>query len=86
MEVTCIKHSSRIYPKKLRKATKDTEWAVEPGISKVRIKSAVIIQLRHSANDEEVRIGEEAVIVFLKVQPVTCFENFPVGKFINPSL
>lgn len=36
--------------------------------------------------NEEVRIGEEAVMVFLKVQLGTGFENFPVGIFINPSL
>jgi hypothetical protein len=83
--VACIKHCSRIYPKELRKTTKDSEWPAEPGISKVRFRSAVKIQLRDSMN-EEVRIGEEAVMVFLKVQLGTGFENFPVGIFINPSL
>jgi hypothetical protein len=37
-------------------------------------------------NDKEVGIEEEPVMVFLKVQLGTGFENFPVGIFMNPSL
>jgi hypothetical protein len=43
MEVACIKHCSRIYPKELRKTMKYSEWPVEPGIYKVRIRCAVKI-------------------------------------------
>jgi hypothetical protein len=74
--VARIKHCSRIYRKELKKTTSRPEWPVEPGIPEVRIRSAVEIQLRHSVNDEEVGITEEAVMIFLKVQFVAGFENF----------
>lgn len=86
MEVACIKHCSRIYPKELKKTTNYSELLVEPGISKVRNGSAVKIKLRDSVNDVEVRSGEETVMVFLKVELGTGFENFSGRIFINPSL
>lgn len=82
--MACIRHCFRIYPKELKNTTEYSEWLVEPGISKVRNRSAVKIKLRDSVNDEEVRTGEETVMVFLKVELGTALKTSQSGYSLTP--